>query len=512
MTDARDADYKKKSKYSWLNLFKNKPFAHQHKQVPYIITGIFGAPLECAAQCGTTTPSGLAVPDPVNRCFTEILARGLRVEGLFRLSGSVLEVDQLQHAFDQPPTYGKYLDLTGYDIHAITSLVKKYLRLLPDPVIPTAFQPQFIQLLETRQTRQDDRSLVLAWSKLIKDEFPTTHFHVLHYIVLVTSWIQHYRQFNRMNPEAMAVILAPICAGLEKSFGQLTDAPPHLPPSSTPSSSSSHVASSHKSALSTSASSPTSASSCSAHTSATNAATAAQSGSSWLPRRPFLHHWHSSSASAPTQEQVEQLMHKTGQWTTIWMLIIEHHDVLLDHWRQETSPSLVPGGFPMGQFTQSDDAVFWQHRHSIPHPSWSRSNIYIQDLPGAIDENADEKARKGDENEFDDEDENDIENDATMAHPGKRRAIGASPLSSSVVHADDPYPVVVIKRQQHRRPHLLGIAKDDEHIYMNTPSPPPLPIRDFHPHDLKPRKKPSFLLRRPKSIASLHPRFKTPVS
>lgn len=114
-----------------------------------MITGIFGAPLEFAAQCGTITPFGLSVPDPVNRCFSEILARGLRIEGLFRLSGAAIEVEKLQHEFDKPPTYGKYLNLKENDIHAITSLVKKYLRSLPDPVIPSAYHQLFLNLLGT---------------------------------------------------------------------------------------------------------------------------------------------------------------------------------------------------------------------------------------------------------------------------------------------------------------------------------------------------------------------------
>lgn len=111
-----------------------------------MITGIFGAPLEFAAQCGTITSFGLSVPDPVNRCFNEILERGLRIEGLFRLSGATVEVEALQMEFDKPPTYGKYLDLKNNDIHAITSLVKKYLRTLPDPVIPSVSHSSFLQL------------------------------------------------------------------------------------------------------------------------------------------------------------------------------------------------------------------------------------------------------------------------------------------------------------------------------------------------------------------------------
>lgn len=35
--------------------------------------------------------------------------------------------------------------MTRCDIHALTSLVKKYLRSLPDPVIPTLYHRQFLE-------------------------------------------------------------------------------------------------------------------------------------------------------------------------------------------------------------------------------------------------------------------------------------------------------------------------------------------------------------------------------
>lgn len=71
---------------------------------------------------------------------------GLLIEGIFRLSGAAPEVENLLLDFDKPPTYGKYIDLKHYDIHAITGVVKKYLRQLPDPVIPIACHEEFIQL------------------------------------------------------------------------------------------------------------------------------------------------------------------------------------------------------------------------------------------------------------------------------------------------------------------------------------------------------------------------------
>ncbi|ORX53926.1 RhoGAP-domain-containing protein [Hesseltinella vesiculosa] len=485
MTDLpADQDIKKKSKHSWLNLFKTKPFSNQNKHSPFIITGIFGAPLEYAAQCGTTTPSGLAVPDPVNRCFMEILARGLRVEGLFRLSGSVQEVDQLQYEFDQPPTYGKYLDLAQYDIHAITSLVKKYLRALPDPVIPFAYQPRFIHLLESRQPNQDDRQLVFSLAKLIKDELPTTHYHVMHYIVLVTSWVQHSAQYNRMNPEAMAVILAPICAGLEKSFDQVAMATGLAPLASPPSPASSAP-------LPTSPACP----SLPAHGSMSSPTSSSISSNNafWLPGRTLLHHLHAglSSPSPPSQEQVELLLHKTGQWTTLWRLMIEHNDVLLDHWRQ-TTPT-----YPFSLQDGSDPLFAYHQRHSMPHPFWSTSTLLIPDHMPANPTNFGYRLPPC---LFDDQPQHDSSPSSPLFPP-------VDPLPSIHPHHHPPQ-----HNSFRRRPHLLGVAKDDEHIYLNTPSPPPLPIPEFHDQDIKPPKKPSLLLRRPKSIASLHPRFKTRVS
>lgn len=71
---------------------------------------------------------------------------GLHVEGIFRLSGAAPEVESLYLDFDRPPTYGKYMDLKNYDIHAVTGVVKKYLRQLPDPAIPTECQQDIIKV------------------------------------------------------------------------------------------------------------------------------------------------------------------------------------------------------------------------------------------------------------------------------------------------------------------------------------------------------------------------------
>ncbi|KAI7900972.1 Rho GTPase activation protein [Cokeromyces recurvatus] len=180
----------------------------------FITKGIFGAPLKSASLCGSTSKDGLTVPEPVYRCFEEIMKRGLLIEGIFRLSGAAPEIDKLSLDFDKPPTYGKYLDLKNNDIHAITGVVKRYLRQLPEPVIPTSFHDNFIQLYDEATKKIITSSSIINLFATLIQQLPIEHFHLIHYIILLSSKIQLHSNINMMNPEALAVVLAPVCTGL----------------------------------------------------------------------------------------------------------------------------------------------------------------------------------------------------------------------------------------------------------------------------------------------------------
>ncbi|KAI8143489.1 Rho GTPase activation protein, partial [Fennellomyces sp. T-0311] len=141
---------------------------------------LFGALLEHAViERGAMTSSGLYVPDPVFRCVNEIIERAL---------------DSIIHT----------VDLSTYDIHAIAGVMKKYLRSLPEPVIPTTHHHRFL-------TRSTD---IHALADLVTT-LPRAHFHLLYYMIQLASHIQQYQHINMMNPEALAVVLAPVCTGLD---------------------------------------------------------------------------------------------------------------------------------------------------------------------------------------------------------------------------------------------------------------------------------------------------------
>ncbi|KAI9472128.1 MAG: Rho GTPase activation protein [Benjaminiella poitrasii] len=209
----------KKQPNSLLTFLQNVTFILGTTTSAFITKGIFGAPLRSASLCGSISREGLTIPEPVYRCFEEIMKRGLLVEGIFRLSGSAPEIDRLLSDFDKPPTYGKYLDLKNSDIHAITGVVKRYLRQLPDPVIPLSYHERFIELYD--ESNMSDPLIIDAFANIIH-QLPIEHFHLVHYIILLASRIQHYAQVNMMNPEALAIVLAPVCTGLLETTDTIT--------------------------------------------------------------------------------------------------------------------------------------------------------------------------------------------------------------------------------------------------------------------------------------------------
>ncbi|KAI8983608.1 Rho GTPase activation protein [Pilobolus umbonatus] len=170
--------------------------------------GIFGMSLTYASKNGSLLED-IKVPDPVYLCFNEIMRRGLRTEGVFRLSGATSEVSLLENKMNSCISNEiKEIDMSIYDIHTLTSLVKKYLRELPEPTIPIGFHQL---LLSTDPTHIHDISKIML-------QLPYYNRQLIHAILLVSSRIQDHVEVNMMNPEALATVFAPVCTGFEKSL------------------------------------------------------------------------------------------------------------------------------------------------------------------------------------------------------------------------------------------------------------------------------------------------------
>uniref|UniRef100_A0A2K6KAK8 Rho GTPase activating protein 24 n=1 Tax=Rhinopithecus bieti TaxID=61621 RepID=A0A2K6KAK8_RHIBE len=106
--------------------------------------GIFGQKLEDTVRYEKRYGNRLA-PMLVEQCVDFIRQRGLKEEGLFRLPGQANLVKELQDAFDcgEKPSFD-----SNTDVHTVASLLKLYLRELPEPVIPYGKYEDFFFRLE----------------------------------------------------------------------------------------------------------------------------------------------------------------------------------------------------------------------------------------------------------------------------------------------------------------------------------------------------------------------------
>lgn len=92
------------------------------------------------------------VPPVVTKCVAEVERRGLDVEGIYRVSGSHDQMDKLRRQFDASPN----VDLAAVeDIHTVAGLLKLYLRLLPQQLVPfNVFSALLNAFNSTRSTRE----------------------------------------------------------------------------------------------------------------------------------------------------------------------------------------------------------------------------------------------------------------------------------------------------------------------------------------------------------------------
>ena len=76
------------------------------------------------------------IPIVLSRCIDAVEARGLDREGIYRVPGKAADKELLTSAFERDEAAVDLTDGGPYDVNAIASLVKYYIRQLPEPLFP----------------------------------------------------------------------------------------------------------------------------------------------------------------------------------------------------------------------------------------------------------------------------------------------------------------------------------------------------------------------------------------
>ncbi|XP_063165971.1 rho GTPase-activating protein 24 isoform X1 [Candoia aspera] len=164
--------------------------------------GIFGQKLEDTVRYEKRYGNHLA-PLLVEQCVDFIRLRGLKEEGLFRLPGQANLVKELQDAFDcgEKPLFDR-----NTDVHTVASLLKLYLRELPEPVIPYSKYEEFLSCAKMLSKEKETGLNELA--KQVKN-LPLVNFNLLKYICRFLDEVQSYSGVNKMSVQNLATVFGP---------------------------------------------------------------------------------------------------------------------------------------------------------------------------------------------------------------------------------------------------------------------------------------------------------------
>ena len=126
----------------------NVDLSRVHQERAANVRPVFGIPLAEAVEYCMAPGTDVCLPAVVYRCLEYLEAKdAFSEEGIFRLSGSNVVIKALRERFNNEGDLDFLADGQYYDVHAIASLLKMYLRELPTTVLTRELHLDFLQVL-----------------------------------------------------------------------------------------------------------------------------------------------------------------------------------------------------------------------------------------------------------------------------------------------------------------------------------------------------------------------------
>ncbi|KAF8656378.1 hypothetical protein AX16_002565 [Volvariella volvacea WC 439] len=154
-------------------------------------------------------PDG-AVPKIVRICIEEIDKRGLEMEGIYRVSGRHAVVHNFQHEIERDED--KFELTPQSDIFAVASLLKLYLRELPEPVFRFTQQDRVQHTNEYVEHRANNFAVLRSKIKRL----PPVHQATLKAIVEHLSRVVAFSERNKMDAKNIAIVFGGVIFGEEE--------------------------------------------------------------------------------------------------------------------------------------------------------------------------------------------------------------------------------------------------------------------------------------------------------
>ncbi|CAJ1099387.1 ralA-binding protein 1-like [Octopus vulgaris] len=160
---------------------------------------VFGVPLTLAVE-RSKCHDGIELPAIFRECIDYIEEHGLLCEGIYRISGVKSKVQMLKEAYNNGvPAY-----LYEHEPNVVASLLKQFLRELPEPVLTTALMPKF----EDASTIKNHSKCIEQFRTLI-DLIPNCNRLLLSWMIVHMTHIIKRQKENKMSLQNVSIVLSP---------------------------------------------------------------------------------------------------------------------------------------------------------------------------------------------------------------------------------------------------------------------------------------------------------------
>uniref|UniRef100_A0A668AJ25 RalA binding protein 1 n=1 Tax=Myripristis murdjan TaxID=586833 RepID=A0A668AJ25_9TELE len=160
---------------------------------------IFGAPLAEAVK-RTALYDGIQLPAIFRECVDYIESYGMKCEGIYRVSGMKSKVDELKAAYDRE----ECPCLEEYDPHTVASLLKQYLRELPENLLGRDLAQRF----EDACGRQVEAEKVAEFQRLLAEVPPGSRL-LLSWLITHMDHVIAREADTKMNIQNISIVLNP---------------------------------------------------------------------------------------------------------------------------------------------------------------------------------------------------------------------------------------------------------------------------------------------------------------
>uniref|UniRef100_A0AAR2KMG7 Myosin IXB n=1 Tax=Pygocentrus nattereri TaxID=42514 RepID=A0AAR2KMG7_PYGNA len=143
----------------------------------------------------------IPVPEVLELMLEHVEMNGLYTEGIYRKSGSANRMKELRQLLEADP---HSVCLEDYPIHAVTGLVKQWLRELPEPLMTISHYNDFIQAVDLPEKQEQLLSIYR-----VLEELPTAHYNTLERLIFHLVRVSREEKSNRMTPNSLAIVFAP---------------------------------------------------------------------------------------------------------------------------------------------------------------------------------------------------------------------------------------------------------------------------------------------------------------